>query len=370
MSANSSEARKAASYVLGSSVNAPAAPDSFGDRVIRTTARVYKRGNPYTVIEEISEGDIKFMITEGIVERPWVISALRQWESQMGDALFRKSITDDSQVENQDIVEAYSKMVVSYFAGRATAGDQGRIFSKEFRSEIAKALRMDMNAVLSGYASLFEAVYRRAAMIEKARKEGTLPADLESFLSKSAGMSPQRVFEREVVKEGEGIAEEMGVEFVDEETFSTMTPAAGRVNESGFYSKMERVLDSKIQGKQATVDQVKAVINNPSNGIKPDEIKWTGVMSKIDSLASENNGKVPKAELLEFLTNEGAVRFEEVALGGVAKVRTQEELNQLEREAQRTQRWDEYEQAVLEFEDQQLGSDANQTGNQTKYSKY
>ena len=225
MSANSSEARKAASYVLGSSVNAPAAPDSFGDRVIRTTARVYKRGNPYTVIEEIAEGDIKFMITEGRVERSWVISALRQWESQMGDTLFRKSITDDSQVENQDIVEAYSKMVVSYFAGRATAGDQGRIFSKEFRSEIAKALRMDMNSVLTGYASLFEAVYRRAAMIEKARKEKTLPADLESFLSKSAGMSPQKVFEREVVKEGEGIAEEMGVEFVDEETFSTITPA-------------------------------------------------------------------------------------------------------------------------------------------------
>ena len=209
ISANSSEARKAASYVLGSSVNAPAAPDSFGDRVIRTTARVYKQANPYTVIEEVAEGDIKFMLTEGRVERPWIISALRQWESQMGDALFRKSIADDSQVENQDIVEAYSKMVVSYFAGRATAGDQGRIFSKQFRSEIAKALRMDMNAVLTGYASLFEAVYRRAGMIEKARKEGTLPADLESFLAKSAGMSPQKVFEREVVKEGEGIAREL-----------------------------------------------------------------------------------------------------------------------------------------------------------------
>ena len=98
--------------------------------------------------------------------------------------------------------------------------------------------------------------------------------------------------------------------------YSQFGGAAGQVDPSGFYSKMERVLDSKIQGKQATADQIKAVINNPSNGIKPDEIKWTGVMSKIDSLAAENNGKVPKAELLEFLVNEGAVRFEEVTLGG------------------------------------------------------
>ncbi len=223
IAANSSDAREAASYVLGSSQNTEAAPDSFGDRVIRTTARVYARGTPFTVIEEIAEGDIKFMITEGKVSRQWIISALRQWETTSNDSLFRKSITDDSQIENQDIVEAYSKMVVSYFAGRAKAGDQGRIFSKETRDFVAKALRMDMNAVLTGYASLFEAVYRRAAMIEKARKERTLPADLESFLSKSAGMSPQRVFEREVVKEGEGIAEEMGVEFVDEETFSTIS---------------------------------------------------------------------------------------------------------------------------------------------------
>jgi hypothetical protein len=225
MAANSSEARVASSYVLGSSQNTEAAPDSFGDRVIRTTARLYAGATAFTVIEETAEGDVKFMLQEGGIPRKWLISALRQWESTTGDALFRKSITDDTQVENQDIVEAYSKMVVSYFAGRAKAGDQGRIFSKEFRKEIADALRGDMGAVMSGYGSFYEAVYRRAAMIEKARKEGTLPADLESFLAKSAGMSPQKVFEREVVKEGEGIAEDMGVEFVDEETFSTMTPA-------------------------------------------------------------------------------------------------------------------------------------------------
>jgi hypothetical protein len=225
LAANSSEARKASSYVAGSSQNTEAAPDSFGDRVIRTTSRLYQRATPLTLIEETAEGDIKFMITEGKVSRQWIIGALRQWETNTGDKLFRKSITDDSQIENQDIVEAYSTMVVGYFAGRAKAGDQGRVFSKEFRSEIAKALRGDMGAVMTGYAAIFKAVYRRAAMIEKARKEKTLPADLESFLAKSAGMSPQKVFEREVVKEGEGIAEEMGVEFVDEQTFSTVTPA-------------------------------------------------------------------------------------------------------------------------------------------------
>jgi hypothetical protein len=102
--------------------------------------------------------------------------------------------------------------------------------------------------------------------------------------------------------------------------------------------------------------------------VKADEIKWSGIEQALASL--EKDGKVSKEDLLNYLRNEGRVRFEEVTMGGVKKVWTQQEIDALEKTAQRTQSWDAYEQAVLEFEDQQLGSNANQTGNETKFAQY
>jgi hypothetical protein len=137
-----------------------------------------------------------------------------------------------------------------------------------------------------------------------------------------------------------------------------------------FFLKSSQALDAKIQGKAATPDQVKAILTNPQNGIKAEELKWTGVMQEVERLAKENNGKVPKDALLRYLAEDGAVRFEEVRMGGAKKQWTQADIDQLEREAQRTRDFSAYERAVLEYEDQQLGSDANNTGNQTRYGQY
>lgn len=139
--------------------------------------------------------------------------------------------------------------------------------------------------------------------------------------------------------------------------------------ERGFQSKLQMEIQGKFRGAMATPEQLKAVVNNPQN-VKAEEVKWSGVNDAIDRLASENNGKVPVQELLNYLRDEGQVKFEEIKLGGTAKTWTQDEINALERQAQRTGNWDAYERAVLEYEDQQLGSEANQTGNRTKYSKY
>jgi hypothetical protein len=137
-----------------------------------------------------------------------------------------------------------------------------------------------------------------------------------------------------------------------------------------FFLKSSQALDAKIQGKAATPDQVKAILTNPQNGIKAEELKWTGVMQEVERLAKENNGKVPKDALLRYLAEDGAVRLEEVRMGGAKKQWTQADIDQLEREAQRTRDFSAYERAVLEYEDQQLGSDANNTGNQTRYGQY
>jgi hypothetical protein len=81
-----------------------------------------------------------------------------------------------------------------------------------------------------------------------------------------------------------------------------------------FFLKSSQALDAKIQGKAPRPDQVKAILTNPQNGIKAEELKWTGVMQEVERLAKENNGKVPKDALLRYLAEDGAVRFEEVTL--------------------------------------------------------
>jgi hypothetical protein len=82
-----------------------------------------------------------------------------------------------------------------------------------------------------------------------------------------------------------------------------------------FYMKSAQVLDSKIQGKAATADQVRAILKNPQNGIKAEELKWTGVEQAVERIAKENGGKVPKEALLRYLKEDGAVRLEEVTMG-------------------------------------------------------
>ena len=54
---------------------------------------------------------------------------------------------------------------------------------------------------------------------------------------------------------------------------------------------MEQVLDRKIQGKQATPEQIKAIIDpSKGSGVAVEEIKWTGIRTKVDELAAKNNG--------------------------------------------------------------------------------
>lgn len=81
-----------------------------------------------------------------------------------------------------------------------------------------------------------------------------------------------------------------------------------------FYSTLERLLEQKIQGKAASADQVRGLISG-NNGVKAEEIKWSGIHGIIDRLAEENGGKIPKDALMEALRNEGRVQFVEHILG-------------------------------------------------------
>jgi hypothetical protein len=96
-------------------------------------------------------------------------------------------------------------------------------------------------------------------------------------------------------------------------------PDAAPADAPPFYMKSAQVLDAKIQGKAATVDQVRAILTNPQNGIKAEELKWTGALQAAERLAKENNGKVPKDALLKYLEDDGAVRLEEVTMSELGR---------------------------------------------------
>jgi len=83
-----------------------------------------------------------------------------------------------------------------------------------------------------------------------------------------------------------------------------------REEKDPFYSKLERTVDEKIPNN-ASPAQIMATLLG--SGVKAEEIKWSGIIPKLQELAV--NGKVPKAAVLDYLRNEGAVKFHEVTLG-------------------------------------------------------
>ena len=100
-------------------------------------------------------------------------------------------------------------------------------------------------------------------------------------------------------------------EVLSDEEVRQQAQASNRRTEKGFYSKLEGVVTDKLP-KSASPEQAKATINGA--GIKAEEIKWSGAMQAIDRIAAENNGKVPKGDLVTHLEDEGSVKFEEVTL--------------------------------------------------------
>jgi hypothetical protein len=93
------------------------------------------------------------------------------------------------------------------------------------------------------------------------------------------------------------------------ETGEARFAAAPReVDPLGFYSKLEAVLDEKVQGRRATPTQVLNTLRNA--GVKEEEIEWSGIL---DYLSDKKT--VAKDELLAAVRASN-VRVEEKVLGG------------------------------------------------------
>jgi len=81
-------------------------------------------------------------------------------------------------------------------------------------------------------------------------------------------------------------------------------------SEQGFYSQLQKVLHEKMPNN-ASVDQIRAIVDPAKgSGVKPDEIKWSNLEGFLEGKKS-----VTKQEVLDYLKNEGSVKFEERTLG-------------------------------------------------------
>ena len=78
-------------------------------------------------------------------------------------------------------------------------------------------------------------------------------------------------------------------------------------SEQGFYSGLQKVVDEKMPAK-ASPQQILSIVNNPQNA-KADEVKWSNLAGFV-----EGKDSVTKQEVLDYLRNEGSVKFEERTL--------------------------------------------------------
>ena len=86
------------------------------------------------------------------------------------------------------------------------------------------------------------------------------------------------------------------------------TPSFILLEPPPMYSMLQRVIETKM-GKSMPVNQLEALLKQP--GIKKDEIRWTGLD---DFLAEKKDGKVTKAEVLQFL-KDNELKIQEVTKG-------------------------------------------------------
>lgn len=180
----------------------------FADGVQRTTIKLFQGATPLTVIEEKLEGDASAMIAGG--KRDWLLYSLIRYQRTSGDKVFREGVKSNDDISDADLKEAWSHLGQSYFVGRSRRGDVGdRWKSRNFRKAAAELLRSPVGVAMDGYARFFQSVWKRAAKLNKLRREGKLDAELERELARSVGFGEQAEYEASVEAEAAALLREM-----------------------------------------------------------------------------------------------------------------------------------------------------------------
>ena len=137
------------------------------------------------------------------------------------------------------------------------------------------------------------------------------------------------------------------------------TKAVGQgVDELGFYSAAKQAVDAIQQPKGTGEQFLKQIEKTP--GVKPEEVKWTGLDDFLKSKKS-----VTKAEVQDYL-DKNRVEVKEVQMGGGKSeypYRTADEWQGAIDKAEKAKNWDEAEKLTMAWEEFELGG-------KTKFAKY
>jgi hypothetical protein len=193
----------AAAQILGSS------RIEYVGEVTRFVIRLKQGATPLTVFEEKIEGDAKVTLKKK-GGRDWMLTRLRDYERFSGDVMLPES---DADVTTKDLVEAWSHFGISYLTGKTRKSERGEGYEDVGRAGIqrmmANAKRAGLAVAGEGYTEFFRAVLKRAAKINKMRREGKLDVDMEREIARSLGISEQFEYEQKAIEEGQKFKQEI-----------------------------------------------------------------------------------------------------------------------------------------------------------------
>lgn len=282
-----------------------------------------------TLLHEAGHGFFKKGISDGTIDMDDAIKLLKRVDKAF-QGRFTKAIKFEGkerpvesmrllpdvdnptfQMVDEGLMQLYSAVIL----GEGKLAPYRKLINDSMSAYAKSNSKSKIGNFISAMRYYFNLALSRAVAIKGMVRRGEIDQkDLDKVRAWMQGTSLQEEITGEAKKEFDATMRD-GVEGT---SYST-SPA--------FYSKMEDVLDKKIQGKQATPEQIKSIIDpSKGSGVKAEEIKWTGVIQKIDQLAADNNGKVPKAELMDWLKNDAAVEFEEKVLTEVNEYTIQQDL--------------------------------------------
>ena len=182
----------------------------FAEGVQRTTVKLFRGATPLTVIEEKLEGDADIMLKDA-ARREWLLYSLIRFQRTSGQRIFREGITRNEDITDSDLKEAWSHLGQSYLVGRSRKSERADLgfLGAGGRKAAADILKSGLGGSMEGYHRFFRSVWKRAAKLNKLRREGKLDAELERELARSVGFGEQAEYEASVETEAAALLREM-----------------------------------------------------------------------------------------------------------------------------------------------------------------
>jgi hypothetical protein len=182
----------------------------FAEGVQRTTVKLFRGATPLTVIEEKLEGDADIMLKDA-AKREWLLYSLIRFQRTSGQRIFREGITRNEDITDSDLKEAWSHLGQSYLVGRSRKSERADLgfLGAGGRKAAADILKSGLGGSMEGYHRFFRSVWKRAAKLNKLRREGKLDAELERELARSVGFGEQAEYEASVETEAAALLREM-----------------------------------------------------------------------------------------------------------------------------------------------------------------